>query len=151
MQNTKQQDHPALTLLGFTGTRQGMTEPQRDTVKRLLVELAPAEAHHGDCIGSDAEFHDLVAQHLPVAQIIVHPPSKSSARAFCQGHREMPPAEFLVRNHHIVDASTVMIATLQESQEQRRSGTWATIRYAIRRGKTVHVVAPDGSTATHQA
>jgi len=49
-------------------------------------------------------------------------------RAYCIGFAatctRQPPLE---RNHHIVDASTEMIACPQEFSEVRRSGTWATI------------------------
>jgi len=60
--------------VGFTGTRAGMTSEQRTTVNRLLRELAPIWAHHGDCIGSDDQFHDLAK--LAGAKIMLHPPEK---------------------------------------------------------------------------
>jgi hypothetical protein len=137
----------AQTSLGFTGTRQGMTDAQRGMLTRLLLELALDKAHHGDCIGSDAAFHDLVVELLPHTGIVVHPPRH--LRAFRHGHEAMPPTPFLARYHHIVDESGVLLATPQEDQEQRRSGTWATIRYAIKGGKAVFVIAPDGTVTTH--
>ena len=44
--------------LGFTGTRRGMTSDQQIRVTLLVAELGPKEAHHGDCVGADAEFHE---------------------------------------------------------------------------------------------
>jgi len=43
--------------VGFTGTSQGMTRPQQEAVAALLLDPVPNEAHHGNCVGADAEFH----------------------------------------------------------------------------------------------
>ncbi len=48
--------------VGFTGTRKGMTEFQKTEVRRLLTEYMHGrdmEAHHGDCIGADTDFHNI--------------------------------------------------------------------------------------------
>jgi len=37
-----------------------------------------------------------------------------------------------------------MIATPGEVDEQLRSGTWSTVRFARKQGKPVHVILPDG-------
>jgi hypothetical protein len=53
---------PTTRHIGFTGTRHGMTPAQRHAVSQLIAELAAGAAftaHHGDCVGADAEFHDL--------------------------------------------------------------------------------------------
>jgi hypothetical protein len=39
-------------ILGFSGTRKGMTAGQKDSLRQMLVELQPEEFHHGDFIGS---------------------------------------------------------------------------------------------------
>ena len=44
--------------IGFTGTRHGMTPLQRAGVAAILQQVAGTGgfvAHHGDCIGADAE------------------------------------------------------------------------------------------------
>ena len=54
------------THIGFTGTRHGMTPGQRAAVAQLIAELASGvgfTAHHGDCVGAGAEFHDLCRAH----------------------------------------------------------------------------------------
>jgi hypothetical protein len=43
--------------VGFTGTRKGMTPQQRVAFAELVITLRPTQAHHGDCVGADAEFH----------------------------------------------------------------------------------------------
>lgn len=133
-------------ILGFTGTRQGMSPGQLQTVENILRASRPEEAHHGDCRGADQDFHNLVRVILggPACKIVIHPGCEMNnpARAGCWGDIIMPVKPFLVRNHDIVDACTVLIATPGEPEEVQRSGTWATIRYARKTGKEVMMVLP---------
>jgi hypothetical protein len=137
------------TAIGFTGTQTGMTDAQRATLHRLLSDRArtgPAELHHGDCVGADAEAH-LIATRLQIP-VVLHPPTDPSRRAFCAPvQRSFPPRPYLERNHGIVEATTVLVATPSTATERRRSGTWATVRYARKRGHSVIVVNPDGTLA----
>ena len=139
--------------IGFTGTRGGMTEHQRRGVKAILRTKMPKteNLHHGDCVGADSEVHDLaIALGIP---LIVHPPVEPSNRAFRDVHRDslsrtrevtiLEPKPYLERNHDIVDATDVLIAA-PSGEEQLRSGTWATIRYARKSGKEVWIVMPSG-------
>ncbi len=131
-------------IVGFTGTRQGMTEEQAASVRGLLCSLRPTEVHHGDAIGADSDFHNLVRTWCPDCVIHVHPCNLSDQRRFCQAdvlYEVLPP---LLRNSDIVKAADVMIATPAEAQEQIRGGTWSTIRKARQAGKPLHIVLPDG-------
>lgn len=125
--------------LGFTGTQRGMTSYQKGQFVDLLEELDDStpsgikEFRHGDCIGADAEAHDLVRANLPNCIIIGHPPTNDSKRAFCEVDLWMPPYPYLERNRIIVRNVEVMVATPGEMEEVLRSGTWATVRYARRR------------------
>lgn len=137
--------------IGFTGTRQGLTVAQRDELRRLLRNKNPSHFHHGDCIGADRDAHMLVRQlcrtHTPRISIILHPPIDDSQRAFCFGWDiARAPLQYLERNHAIVDETDELIACPQ-GHEELRSGTWATIRYALRVGKPVTIIMPDGSHA----
>ena len=131
-------------ILGFTGTRNGMSETQKQSVERILDRFLPTEAHHGDCIGADSEFHDMCV--LRDIRIIVHPPDDKRHRAFVTNYaektRRLPTAPYLERNRNIVDACDMLIACPKSEQEELRSGTWATIRYARKTGKNVFVVNP---------
>lgn len=80
-------------------------------------------------------------------RIVGHPPIVTSKRAFFQCDELRDPLPYLARNHKIVDAVQEMLACPGEVMEQLRSGTWATIRYARRVGKPVHVILPDGRVA----
>lgn len=131
--------------VGFTGTRNGMTEQQKTAVRSLIrLEVVSGEVHHGDCIGADEDFHNICySENIP---IFIHPPINESKRAFCEDAIEVYPAkEYLERNYDIVDCSEVLIATPIGYVEELRSGTWATIRYAREQSKPVYVVFPDGS------
>ena len=136
--------------IGFTGTQRGMTEAQRLKLGTILAvgsTKGVGVLHHGDCVGADAQAHELAQKWM--IPVIIHPPENSSKRAFCGGSlASLPPQPYLVRNHFIVDACDVLVATPGEATEQLRSGTWATIRYARKRHKTVVIIYPDGSHAT---
>ena len=131
--------------IGFTGTRTGMTPPQLATVTRLVKQLQPTEVHHGDCVGADAQFHELVRELLPATKIVVHPPDKNALRAHCVADEICSPAPYLARNRSIVDVATDgLIGTPQGFAEEKRSGTWFTMRYARKVGRKIWIVDPGG-------
>jgi hypothetical protein len=95
----------------------------------------------GDYVALDVEeFQKAYATLLNVDAGLM---SDDSKRAFCQGDVVLTPRPYLVRNRHIVDASSVLIAT-PKGDEELRSGTWSTVRYArkIRRDFTIKIIAP---------
>lgn len=136
-------------VAGFSGSRRGVSSFQRAALMELLVSLAPKMGRHGDCVGSDAEFHGLcVALGVPV---VVHPPSDDRLRAWCgpRGVVEVRrPRPFLVRDADIVKGSGYLLATPDGPERRVGSGTWATIRFACERGMPVFVLYPDGRVDT---
>ena len=130
--------------VGFTGTRHGMTDAQKVTLRSLLTKFGGVEFHHGDCIGADSEAHDIAMEcgYCP----IIHPPTNPALRAWRKvpSHLMRPERPYMTRNRDIVDAAQVIIATPAEMLE-RNGGTWSTVRYARRVGKPLHVILPDGS------
>lgn len=144
-----------MTSLGFTGTQHGMTLGQTRQIRDYLRDQNGSEiwARHGDCIGADHDFHRLIRQlKHPIApstfvgRIHLHPPDNNTKRAFCDYDRIEVPKPYLERNHDIVDACWMLIATPGEQEEVLRSGTWATIRYAEKIGRLRWVINPDGTT-----
>lgn len=132
--------------VGFTGTRRGVTRAQSSSL-RVLLTLIKADRqhvtlHHGDCVGADYEAH-VLARVLDI-EIVIHPPIDERQRAFAECGTILPPLGYLERNHAIVDSVSLLIATPGESEERLRSGTWATIRYALKKQITTVVVLPDG-------
>lgn len=136
--------------IGFTGTRNGMTEAQKKAITALIEQHNITEAHHGDCIGSDAEFHALIRQHTN-AYIVSHPgysannPTDTSFRAFCDADEVREPKTHFARNRDIVNENDLIFATPPVMQELTNGGTWYTINYAKGRNKQALVVYPDGS------
>lgn len=121
--------------VGFTGTQRGMTPNQLSVVRFYLDGYT--WLHHGDCIGADAQAHQ--AARRKGLKIHRHPPDNPSKRAFCDFNKDDDPYPYLDRNHNIVNWSSLLIAGPGEFEEQLRSGTWATIRYA-RKTKTQRII-----------
>lgn len=131
--------------VGFTGTQKGTTQAQFRTLRRLLDCEKPDYLHHGDCIGADFELH-LMADAMGVP-VVLHPPTKTIKRRFVTNNVYFcwPPAGYLQRNQSIVRNSNLLYACPSTYEEELRSGTWSTIRYARKQEKTVVVVFPDGT------
>jgi len=130
-------------ILGFTGTREIPTGEQA----ARMVEFIPiaAEIHHGCCVGADEAAH-AIAMNNQVA-IVKHPPTdKSQMARTCTGGEERTPLPYLERNKRIVFESSLLLAVPKSVvEEQRGSGTWATIRYARGLYLPHIIIYPDGS------
>ncbi len=126
--------------IGVTGTRQGMSMHQKEQFVLKLFELNLTEFRHGDCIGADAEAHDIVREFFPDVKIIIYPPVLTKNRAWKKGDIIMEPEPYLTRDHKIVDASEFMIGAPHTDEEVLRSDTWATIRYARKRSRDYMVL-----------
>lgn len=137
--------------IGFTGTQQGMTGSQQDSVRQQFALAMPAILHQGDCIGADEEAAWIAnAMGLPFE---VHPPENTAKRAFTATlypavatlvHKPLP---YLDRNRAIVDACELLIAAPFGSR-RRRSGTWYTVRYALAQGKDTLIIDNYGNIVT---
>jgi hypothetical protein len=137
--------------IGFTGTRLGMIDEQKETVYNLLQQRKKKstvclEGLHGDCIGADANFHQ-ICRDLDIT--IYKVPSnweRTTAHTdapLLEGFEPMPP---YARNRILVKASTELIGCPFNYKYTNRSGTWYTMTYAASNGKKVIAVFPDGST-----
>ncbi len=140
-------------LIGFTGTRKGLSGPQRATLKGILNKLrrsrhAPIQLRNGCAIGADAECAEL----LESTELIGYPASGPDGTLHddCDGATLIhcgpvmsakPP---LTRNGDIVRGSKLLIACPAEECEQPRGGTWSTIRLARKLAKPAIIVVPDG-------
>ena len=128
----------ATKRIGFTGTRQGMTLRQQEELKALLP--GGCHFHHGDCIGADAQAHKIAREKN--CYIVAHPSNRSRQRAYCVCNEHLLPKPPLTRNRAIVEAVDGLIGAPATSHEVLRSGTWATIRYARKVGKPIHILEP---------
>lgn len=145
-------------MIGFTGSREGMNEQQKKLLELALASgLAawedeagdPPSFHHGDCVGADAQAHEIATQ---VGYFItVHPPDNPRHRAFCQGELILDAKPYHARNQDIVNATFWLIACPAGMEEVQRSGTWSTVRFArhVKSGylhRKILIIYPDGST-----
>jgi hypothetical protein len=142
--------------IGFTGTSGNVAINQWLVLKivlKIVFEkfrdsgVQSGGFHHGDCVGADAMAHKEALHYGH--EITIHPSINEYKRAFCEGAKIILPArDYIDRNHDIVDACDVLFACPGTMEEQLRSGTWATIRYARKQGKKLIIVYPDGSKFT---
>ena len=131
--------------VGFTGTRSGMTARQMLALAKFLGQYQSriTEFHHGDCVGADAEAHEIVESFLGVNVIYVHPPNDERYRAFKHSPHIAEPRGYLVRNHDIVNSVDRMLAAPKQIEcpsNLRGQGTWATIVYAEKHRKQIEIL-----------
>lgn len=144
-------------IVGFTGTRDGMTWVQQGALDEYL-QLEGATFHHGDCLGAD-EQADAIAWRYGL-QRHIHPPVDPKLRAYCHRIRELDNGDrlysekpYLDRNRDIVDACDVLVAAPKERPfgldavpgQWPKGGTWHTVRYAQRTRKPIVIVWANGS------
>lgn len=138
-------------VIGFTGTRRGMTPEQKEAVRRYLLEVYPTEVSHGDRVGSDAEFHDLVREILPACKIVIRPGPDEELRAFKQGDVLLPVKTHYARNRDIVDNATAVLVVSACSSPQPKGATRYAINYAIKKNVAVDVIYPTGEMKIYDA
>jgi hypothetical protein len=133
--------------IGFTGSQHGLTSPQRAELKVLLDRLKPELVVHGACIGADDWFDQLAAKlriprlvfpgNVPAKRVhddeLIHRSATVEIRA---------PKPMLNRNKDIVRNSDLLIACPRQAHEVIRSGTWATVRFALHTNVEVYMVWP---------
>ena len=129
-------------IVGFTGTRYGMTDGQCKYLEHVLKELGVTEFHHGDCIKADAQAA-LIVQGMEGVKIVCHPPENPTFRAYVPlrpGDTIFPTRHYIERNHDIVDACEHLLVAPLHNAETQRSGTWATYRYAVSRKLPITII-----------
>lgn len=142
-------------ILGFTGTRHGLTAAQR-AVLPSVVACLPERVLHGGAVGADEDFHDWLADITDNGRktsLIVEVYPTSLRAAFWRVRRYGPFAPEVAigtlnpldRNRIIAANCDHLLACPAAPDEQLRSGTWATVRYARAAGKPVTLLLPDGS------
>ena len=127
--------------IGFTGTKRGMTNKQKEVVCKLLDGCS--EFHHGSCIGADEQSGNIAS--MMRIRIILHPPINTAFKAKCYADEVRVAKSYLVRDKDIVDETVLLIATPKGFCEELRSGTWSTVRYARKQKKSIIIIWPDGN------
>ncbi|MDY3555278.1 hypothetical protein R5W24_004419 [Gemmata sp. JC717] len=139
---------------GITGTREGVSAEQLDRFRAHLREWVmyaldgPPTFHHGGCVGADRQAHRVIREvYGATARIVIHPASDQPERLcdWTDADELREPAPSLDRNRAIVGSvtgSAVLLALPKEATEQRRSGTWSTVRRARESRKGVVLFGP---------
>jgi hypothetical protein len=139
-------------VVGFTGTREGMTANQKEMVEELLTEfradIFEPWFHHGNCIGADEQALE-IAKRLGY-KTMAHPtdmPNLQISVMYSDAWEQVEQP--LKRNRDIVRKADVMIAAPKESEEpksSRGSGTWFTIRHCRKQNvkRRCFIVWPNG-------
>lgn len=133
---------------GFTGSSKPLSQVQVASVREVLAFLYAGGCgwlHHGDCVGGDVEAH-AIAVALGM-KVWGHPPDNGSKRAYCTCDQLEPELPYLMRNRAIVRATSCLVAAPGQPCEVARSGTWATVRYARTKRRTVYLVLPSGAVS----
>lgn len=96
--------------IGFTGTREELTNKQRTALLDLMQNFKGGQhiLHHGDCVGADntaAGFAKALGWY-----VVGHIPTKDDLRAFFPSDEERPPLPYKARNLEIVRESFCLIA-----------------------------------------
>ena|SRR5689334_11728721 len=139
-------------VIGFTGTRNGMTPAQRAHVEFLVQGFvcrwggANLAGLHGDCVGADADFDAVCAKASMDGMARESRPCTFDGMRARTGVREIaPPVPPMQRNRAIVADADVMIACPPNKEPIKKgSGTWATIGFARKANKPLIIVFPDG-------
>ena len=131
--------------IGFTGNRYGLRPDQKTQIEDLLDKYDHITVSHGDCVGSDTDFHLLCISYKyrhPEKTVTVHiyPPDNPRLRGFNKGDVVMPEKPYLQRNMDIIKNCSLLIGCpVDKNKEEQRSGTWSTIRQARRLKLTTYI------------
>ena len=125
--------------VSFTGTRQGMSDWQRQKFEQFLEGYRGIISlfAHGACVGADVEAHAMVRDVLGRSTFMAVFPSTAKTRVHVQGADfTADPKPPLERDEDIVRCGCdLLVATpLQmEGRGMHGGGTWRTIQYARKR------------------
>lgn len=159
-------------ILGFTGTRRGMTEQQIHTVIHWIEKFKPDSVVHGCCVGADEQFDKICRErgvprlglpgnqeHMVMRLAQLQPsrpqPAADSTAGFSPenlaadriGLTLESPALNLIRNRKIVEMSQIVLSCPKEMSEPlatRAGGTWMATRLSQAMKKQLIIIYPSG-------
>ena len=130
--------------LMITGTRKGLTEAQFDVIKQFIIEDNGTEVfHNGDCSGVDQQVTLMFQDIAPEVWVVCHPAIRVGTRAYGEYDEIREGKGPLIRDQDMVDEADYLWAA-PAFEEIVRSGTWATVRMARKKGIPITIVMPDG-------
>lgn len=143
--------------VGFSGSRYGMTEKQKEVVRHFLnnwrVIGIDRTFRHGCCAGADFEADQLAREYL--YKVGAHPGPRSSFDCYDSAKKlgvtfweENERKPYFERNVDIVMRCNVLITTpnAMSPNIKAKGGTWYTTRVGIDRGRSTYLVLANGET-----
>jgi hypothetical protein len=131
-------------IIGFTGTRKGMTPRQQAALNAEIMAYPDAVWIHGGALGADSELDRALT--LLGRPTEIYPaerrPWTGNSRPGLTVHSSLPP---LKRNRIIARLCDRLVACPAEDTPQTRGGTWYTVRRAYDRRKSILLILPDGT------
>lgn len=143
-------------IIGFTGTREGLTDQQLawlyTTLETGKADGTIVQVHHGACLGADQAVH-VAALDIEIP-IHVWPPTnmKYVALECLTPHRLVtihPRMPYLNRDREIVHAAEGLVGLPKHDEQPDRAlwgGTWYTVDFAERMNRPVIICYPNGRT-----
>lgn len=134
--------------IGFTGTRFGLNERTKKSIKDLLISLNATEVYHGMCVGADEDFHHICKElglkinGLP--GVSVKDPHNLDYRAELEVDNLYPTMTHFQRNRVIVDSCDLLIAC--PLCGAITGGTMYTFQYAVKKNKPNILICQEQST-----
>jgi hypothetical protein len=133
-------------IIGFTGSRFGMTTAQKLVVASFLDELQTSYNFvclmHGDCTGADDQANRMAKEREFFTWAL--PPKVNRYRARSPSDLVSTPAAYLVRDRLIALGCHEGLACPATEKESRMSGTWYTIKEMKKLKKKVTIITPTG-------
>lgn len=131
-------------IVGFTGTREGMTMAQMAIVARELQRLGTEELQHGCCVGADEQAHQIARWYGWRIYGRPGPVTWWSMPIVPEEFTRLAqPRPFAERNREIAACGVLVAAP--KGHDLVVGGTGMTVRLARGLGRRVVVVLPDGS------
>lgn len=127
-------------IVGFTGSRdiKNISQERLGELKDFIYDNIESITYvvHGGAIGMDSYFHDICIDILPV---FVRPAYKQCRLRGI--YEQAKPKKPLNRNRDIVNECDLLIAVPTDpDNEELKSGTWATVRYARNNKKQIKFI-----------
>jgi len=134
--------------IGFIGNcRYGLNSEQKDEIISILDKYENIIVSHGDCIGTDTDFHNLCMNYRnehpnKKIRIEIFPSNDLKYRAFNEPDLLNGQQSNLQQsNFKIIKYSSILIACpIDKNKERLRSGTWRIIREARKQNLIVYIL-----------
>ncbi|MBK9497244.1 MAG: hypothetical protein IPO08_22550 [Xanthomonadales bacterium] len=139
-------------IVAFSGIRQGGTAGQRDLLRIWLSTVGPRLLHNGAAVGADDVCLELAVQLGIPFELWPSTVVSQSVITRWAPHAAVvhPKAEPLVRNRFMVDRADRLIACTLSLEPVQRSGTWSTVRYALKMRVPVLMITADGQVRHYE-